>query len=73
MLWLVSIFVGPRSFWGLKIFFKTWKLVDLAIEEHNCQFMVKKSLVVKVRPIKGKIDHPTFFKKYGTSPIQTLS
>jgi hypothetical protein len=63
--------LGPRSFWGLKIYFKN--VVDLAIEGPNFQFMVKKSLVVEVRPIKGKIDHPTFFKKYGTSAIQTLS
>jgi hypothetical protein len=48
-------------------------VIDLAIEGLNFQFMVKKSLVVEVRPIKGKIDHPTFFKKYGTSVIQTLS
>jgi hypothetical protein len=48
-------------------------VVDLAIEGPNFQFMIKKSLVVEDRPIKGKIDHPTFFKKYGTSAIQTLS
>ncbi len=69
-----------RIFWEssgvsgvLKIFLKTWKVVDLAIEGPNFQFMIKKSLMVEVRPIKGKIDHPTFFKKYGTSAIQTLS
>ncbi len=28
--------------------------------------------VVEVRLIKGKIDHQTFFKKYGTSAIKTI-
>jgi hypothetical protein len=32
--------------------------------------MSKYSLVVEVRPIKGKIDHPTFFLKYVTSAIE---
>ena len=47
-------------------------MVDLSIERPNGQFISKYSLVVEVRPIKGKIDHPTFFLKYVTSAIQTL-
>ncbi len=35
-------------------------------------FKNKICLVVEVRLIKGKIDHPTFLKKYGTSAIKTL-
>jgi hypothetical protein len=35
--------------------------VDLSIERPNGRFMSKHSMVVEVRPIKGKIDHPTFF------------
>ena len=57
----MRIFWAPEVSGALKFFLKTRKVVDLAIEGPNFQFMVKKSLVVEVRLIKGKIDHPTFF------------
>ncbi len=53
-------------------FFLTGLVVDLSIERPNGRFMSKYSLVVEVRPTKGKIDHPTFYKKYVTSAIQTV-
>ncbi len=39
-------------------------MVDLSIERPNGWLIRKNILVVEVRPIKGKIDHPTFFKKW---------
>jgi hypothetical protein len=68
---LESPFLGPRRFWGLEIFFLTWKVVDITFERPNGRFKNKICLVVEVRLIKGKIDHPTFFFKYGTSAIKT--
>ncbi len=50
----------PRS---PKKFLQTCMLADLTIQCPNGGFMNKFSLVVKVRLIKGKIDHPPIFKK----------
>jgi hypothetical protein len=56
-----------------RIFLKTCLVVDLSVERPNGRFMSKFSLVVEVRLIKGKIDHPTFFKKYGMLLLRSKS
>ena len=58
--WAILGLLLPRS---PKNFLQTCMLVDLTIQWPNGGFMNKFSLVVEVRLIKGKIDHPPIFKK----------
>jgi hypothetical protein len=53
----MRIFWAPEVSGVLKFFLKTWKVVDLAIEGPNFQFMGKKSLVVEVRPVRSTTQH----------------
>jgi hypothetical protein len=58
--WAIFGLLLPRS---PKNFLQTCMLADLTIQWPNGGFINKFSLVVKVRLIKGKIDHPPILNK----------